>query len=357
MLDIEIGTIANFDGLLFSGLPRQVPIPQHRHASPSCSTTSMRHCDGIPSCSTIMQHQHAACLSGHLTCEPTRPSVQVPLLRGTAHPTARGQDDGLQPGPGGAELLDLLVQFVDFVRSSAELSGEVVYTGILPTLFRHTSGPLRVWLEQMRVAGSLASFGIYPSVDAWIDAIRDHGVLTPWIDTTWLEYNEAAPEAGPLVCGELRTEEIDPISRRGLQRLGALQSVEEAWLREWRERFSCWWLGLSLPTQSQLGRCMGAIGLHLGSRLGRAWSAMLLQRGGGTHSAALASTPVAQGVGKTEAGCEWVEQHLELPDIPSFPSDMRFRLPPVPNLCAKGLRTEAPALHALFAFLPDLMIS
>ena len=42
---------------------------------------------------------------------------------------------------------------------------------------------------------------------------------------------------------------------------------QDAWLEEWRRRFGCWWIGLPGPTQAQLGSCLGALSLHLGSRL------------------------------------------------------------------------------------------
>lgn len=133
MIDIEIGTIYNFDGLLFSGLSRQVP-----------------------------------------------------LLRGQAHPTAGGQDDGrLGTGPSGKQILKLLGEFVERVRGSAELRQNVLHNGMIPTLIRYTDGPLRRWLEEMRLAGSLAGFGVYPNVDAWVDAVRDQRVLSSWVDPTW----------------------------------------------------------------------------------------------------------------------------------------------------------------------------
>ena len=47
----------------------------------------------------------------------------------------------------------------------------------------------------------------------------------------------------------------------------APSTAEDAWHAVWRERLECWWLMLPQPTQGMLGSCLGALGLHIGSRL------------------------------------------------------------------------------------------
>lgn len=96
----------------------------------------------------------------------------------------------------------------------------------------------------------------------------------------------------------------------------------EVWQDEWRERVSCWWLELPGPTQEQLGSCIGALSLHIGSRL----DAVL---GRSTRVAATAAT---------QAGCEWVE-HQSYFALPDFPEpgvggwhQLEMWLPPIPRL-------------------------
>ena len=42
-------------------------------------------------------------------------------------------------------------------------------------------GPLKAWLEEMRAAGSLAGFGIFPTAAAYEENVRVKAVRTPWI--------------------------------------------------------------------------------------------------------------------------------------------------------------------------------
>lgn len=127
MLDIEIGTICNFDGLLFSGLSRQIP-----------------------------------------------------LLRGVAHPTPVGEDNG-SAKPSGKELLTALDAFITGVRASPELTASVIEEGIVVVMYKTASGPLKAWLAEMRALGSLGAFGIYPDEPAHKEAQATKGVITPWI--------------------------------------------------------------------------------------------------------------------------------------------------------------------------------
>ena len=112
-------------------------------------------------------------------------------------------------------------------------------------------------------------------------------------------------------------------------------SMDE-WQEQWRERIEEWWL--MTPYQQQLGACMGALSLHLGSR----WSAILtaLQRSLGANAIA-APPPVAAAA---ESGCEWVAEAakqgtLQLPDFPELPSAIDV-LPPLPRLLPQWTTPE-----------------
>jgi len=92
---------------------------------------------------------------------------------------------------------------------------------------------------------------------------------------------------------------------------------EHAWQDEWRQRLGCWWLGLSAPIQTDLVHCLGALSLHLTSRMNR-----LLGR---------TPTQAAGGGAGAEPGCEWVTEELQLPDFPSL-NGFEFSVPPIPRL-------------------------
>ena len=105
------------------------------------------------------------------------------------------------------------------------------------------------------------------------------------------------------------------------------QPTEKAWTNEWRRRFSCWFKSLPGPTKTNLGGCVGALSLHLGSRLTAAWRAAQSRRG--------QQLPAAASALKAEAGCEWIQDKaasLEMPEFPEFPADMKFKIPPIPRL-------------------------
>ena len=101
---------------------------------------------------------------------------------------------------------------------------------------------------------------------------------------------------------------------------------EQAWFETWQRRFECWFVGLPLTKQTQLGSCMGALALHVGSRLEVAWRAaqMALKR----------PLPVSSPAARLPEGCEWLSQEtsLGLPAFPPFPVDNEFKLPPLPRL-------------------------
>lgn len=111
---------------------------------------------------------------------------------------------------------------------------------------------------------------------------------------------------------------------------GVVPVAADRWVAAWRERFECWYLGLPLPTQQQLGGCMGALAIHLGSRLDASWHAAQAALGRGPVRAAETAGSAA------EPGCEWLgkESRFELPVFPElpFPVDSKFRLPPMPEL-------------------------
>lgn len=124
---------------------------------------------------------------------------------------------------------------------------------------------------------------------------------------------------------------------------GAGVTAFSAWHDEWQRRFECWWLGLPVSGQRQYGACLGALGLHLGGRLDRAWHATQALMGSPQpfHGAHGAVGSVA------EPGCEWVEErnYFELPEFPEFPTmHPDFRLPAIPSLVPGWKR-----LHSLDA--------
>ena len=107
------------------------------------------------------------------------------------------------------------------------------------------------------------------------------------------------------------------------------------WLSEWRERLEEWWV--LTPMREQLGDCIGALGLHLGSRFDaahRAWQAM---RGN--------QLPKARRPPVISERCRWIPEQsgqLELPEFPTFPS--QFRLPsttPIPQLLPDWQRLQS----------------
>lgn len=100
------------------------------------------------------------------------------------------------------------------------------------------------------------------------------------------------------------------------------------WEDEWREKLADWFRGLPLPTQEQLGGCMGALALHLGSRLDA-----LLGRASPSAKGPTATTRGSAGPSTSEAGCEWLHEGSPLQTLPDFPEPpARFEVPPLPRL-------------------------
>lgn len=159
------------------------------------------------------------------------------------------------------------------------------------------------------------------------------------------QINKDGPDAPPPSCNEQgQTEPGSPrrfleahlTPRRGL---GGAVAAED-WQAAWRTRLECWFLGLPLPTQTQLGSCMGALALHLGSKLDASWRAAQLALG--RTPTAMQQIPAREGI--PETGCEWVRGGgLEMPAIPDLPGDLPsdFRLPPLPQLLPTWQRLQS----------------
>lgn len=102
----------------------------------------------------------------------------------------------------------------------------------------------------------------------------------------------------------------------------------ERWSARWQQRLDDWWRGLPLLEQEALGSCLGALGLHLGSRLQAA-----LPKDSETLQAALprpsATPPPTVG---SEAGCDWLGHagRLSLPDFPTLPNAPDAFKAPIP---------------------------
>ena len=117
-------------------------------------------------------------------------------------------------------------------------------------------------------------------------------------------------------------------SRRRRLAAGVPKS-EAAWLNEWRRRLACWYVGLPIPTQTQLGSCMGGLSISLASQLDVAWR---------TAQSLSGHAPPPRGESATESateGCEWLTQgrHLDLPAFPELSPDLfKLGLPPIPRL-------------------------
>lgn len=145
---------------------------------------------------------------------------------------------------------------------------------------------------------------------------------------TELDVQCEAAEEEKLECETFWEGELHRPEQR---RRGEALSATAQWQEEWQHSFGCWWLSLAAPTRTALGSCMGALALHVGSRLDASWRAAQALLGRRVDGSAGASADAFA----TEQGCEWISegaQRLELPDAPSFPNDLNFRLPPIPQL-------------------------
>lgn len=118
------------------------------------------------------------------------------------------------------------------------------------------------------------------------------------------------------------------------------------WLEEWQRRANEWFATLAVADQTRFGSCIGALGLHLGSRFGAA-----MQRLGLKGPSAPPPSPL-----HAEDGCEFVPEaagELELPDFPALPTPPKnheFSIPwpavPIPSLLPKTMRQLGSAAAA-----------
>ena len=99
-------------------------------------------------------------------------------------------------------------------------------------------------------------------------------------------------------------------------------SSEAVWYEEWRRRLGCWMLALPGPTRFDLVGCLGALTLHLGSRL----DLVFLDE--------LVGNPGARPNLEEDPHCKWVETTGERLELPRFPTHEQFdfSLPPIPRL-------------------------
>lgn len=134
----------------------------------------------------------------------------------------------------------------------------------------------------------------------------------------------------------VRAVEEHSLSGTRPPREAAASREEDAWWGEWQGRITCWWLALPAPTQSQIGSCLGALGLHLVERLEAILAA---QRGAGVRLARWGSAAA-------DPGCEWLEREVETLRLPAFPSPehVDFSLPPLPGLLPSELYHEGATL-------------
>ena len=110
-------------------------------------------------------------------------------------------------------------------------------------------------------------------------------------------------------------------------RVAGGSSKENTWLDETRRRVYCWWLALplQLPSQRDLGGCVSALALHLGTRLDDAWQL-------GRTAQAQSGTDAARTVSESKAVCEWLSLSWEGSAIvPPKGSQLQIQLPLEPR--------------------------
>ena len=118
--------------------------------------------------------------------------------------------------------------------------------------------------------------------------------------------------------------------------------LENSWYAEWHARLDCWYLGLPTPMQSQLGNCIGALALHLGSRFAAVVRSVPTLAGRPTVR--LAGRPTAHISSEqptAEHGCEWLGSSEGI-DLPAFPEvgGIEFSLPSIPRLVPSWQRLQ-----------------
>ena len=136
------------------------------------------------------------------------------------------------------------------------------------------------------------------------------------------------PQAGDGTC-ERRARE-----RRLLQEQAALEPQQETWLEEWGRRLDCWWPLVPFETRAEFSACMGALALHIASRLDFAlrvstsWGFLPTNRD--------AQLRPKEHAAVAEPGCEWVKTEAPDLELPQFPDFSQFMLPPLPRLLPNG---------------------
>ena len=90
---------------------------------------------------------------------------EIPLLRGIEHPTAKADylASGSDASPTGLELVDLLVEAVEKIRSDDDLIDICLKNGLVVTMFNNHgfgSKSLNSWLKEMQKNKMLRLFGI-----------------------------------------------------------------------------------------------------------------------------------------------------------------------------------------------------
>lgn len=89
---------------------------------------------------------------------------QVPLLRGAPHPTA-GNGCPTSDTPTGLEIIDLIADAIETIRTSPELVDDVLKNGIVSVFHARKVGSKSLWkfMDEMKENNMLRLFGIMPS--------------------------------------------------------------------------------------------------------------------------------------------------------------------------------------------------
>ena len=113
------------------------------------------------------------------------------------------------------------------------------------------------------------------------------------------------------------------------------QRLVAAFFDEWQERVEGWWLA-AVARDPRLGECLGALGLHIASRLESAFDVWKARLRGGPHGGHSAPTELA-------GQCSWLRQGeqsgaLGMPELPGashtpspFPPLIPLHVPPLPH--------------------------
>ena len=149
-------------------------------------------------------------------------------------------------------------------------------------------------------------------------------------------FSEMEDEDGTLECEiswrrRLNGRRLEAVA------LGSADESSSSWLQRWRHHLSCWFVALPAPTQSQLGSCLGALALHVGSKLDASWHAAQLALGRAVRP--------ARSTRLLGAKCGFVQDGtLELPAFPEFPEGLNgFTMPPIPRLVPNWQQLQSAA--------------